>query len=290
MPRFCSPLSAIRVLALGIALLAVAAGPAPAPAADVPATLSYQGTLTDATGQPVTGSHQVQVRLYGAAAGGTAFWTETRQVDLLDGRLAITLGAEAGNPLDPDAFDGETYISLQVDDDTEMPTQPFSSVAYAFKAADSVPRGVIVMWSGSIDSIPDGWALCDGTDGTPNLQDRFIVGAGAAYSVGAAGGASANNISHNHSIPTDRPETNSTGSHLHSGTTGGMFNRTGNRSNSYDEQDDQDDHQHQFVTDAAGAHSHVVNTHNHSGATGTAGSSSLENRPPYYALAYIMKL
>ena len=38
-------------------------------------------------------------------------------------------------------------------------------------------RGLIVMWSGAIAEIPPGWALCDGTQGTPDLRDRFIVGA-----------------------------------------------------------------------------------------------------------------
>jgi microcystin-dependent protein len=49
--------------------------------------------------------------------------------------------------------------------------------------------GIISLWSGSIASIPAGWHLCDGTAGTPNLRDKFIVGAGSAYAVGATGGA-----------------------------------------------------------------------------------------------------
>ncbi|MGJ0848633.1 hypothetical protein ACR77J_18340, partial [Tissierella praeacuta] len=48
-----------------------------------------------------------------------------------------------------------------------------------------VPKGAILMWSGSIANIPEGWALCDGNNGTPDLRDRFIVGAGRAYSIGA---------------------------------------------------------------------------------------------------------
>jgi hypothetical protein len=46
-----------------------------------------------------------------------------------------------------------------------------------------VPLGGIIMWSGTIGNIPDGYKLCDGTNGTPNLRDRFIVGAGDSYSV-----------------------------------------------------------------------------------------------------------
>jgi microcystin-dependent protein len=52
-----------------------------------------------------------------------------------------------------------------------------------------VPPGGIIMWSGSIASIPSGWALCNGTNGTPDLRDRFIVGAGGTYSPTNTGGA-----------------------------------------------------------------------------------------------------
>lgn len=51
------------------------------------------------------------------------------------------------------------------------------------------PVGAIIMWYGDPGDIPDGWALCDGTGGTPNLENRFIVGAGDTYALGATGGA-----------------------------------------------------------------------------------------------------
>lgn len=63
----------------------------------------------------------------------------------------------------------------------------------------ALPRGTILLWSGSIVSIPGGFALCDGTLGTPDLRNRFVVGAGGAYAVGANGGA----INHNHSFTGD---------------------------------------------------------------------------------------
>src|SRR5690606_9453998 len=81
-------------------------------------------------------------------------------------------------------------------------------------------KGVIVMWSGSADNIPEGWALCDGTNGTPDLRDLFIVGAGREYAVGATGGAkevtltTAQMPKHSHT-----GSTNSAGSHTHTGTT-----------------------------------------------------------------------
>lgn len=49
------------------------------------------------------------------------------------------------------------------------------------------PVGTIVVWSGDMDNIPDGWALCDGQDGRPDLRDKFVLGAGGTYNPGAAG-------------------------------------------------------------------------------------------------------
>jgi len=60
-------------------------------------------------------------------------------------------------------------------------------------------KGIITLWSGAIVDIPYGWRLCDGNNGTPDLRDKFIVGAGSAYAPGAAGGSS----SHNHTFTTD---------------------------------------------------------------------------------------
>jgi microcystin-dependent protein len=56
-----------------------------------------------------------------------------------------------------------------------------------------VPRGVIVAFHGS--TIPGGWAVCDGSNGTPNLKDRFILGAGTAYAAGSDGGEAAVTLS-----------------------------------------------------------------------------------------------
>ena len=69
-----------------------------------------------------------------------------------------------------------------------------------------VPAGVIVMWSGAVASIPPSWALCNGSNGTPDLRDRFIVGAGGSYEVGDIGGSasvqltSAEIPAHNHNV------------------------------------------------------------------------------------------
>ena len=70
----------------------------------------------------------------------------------------------------------------------------------------SFVAGMIMLWSGAIVNIPAGWLLCDGTSGTPNLRDRFVVGAGSTYAVAGTGGsttiAEANLPSHAHAAGT----------------------------------------------------------------------------------------
>jgi len=62
-----------------------------------------------------------------------------------------------------------------------------------------VPIGGIVAWSGSIVSIPARFVLCNGLNGTPDLRDKFLVGAGSTYAVGASGGS----VNHNHPFTGD---------------------------------------------------------------------------------------
>jgi len=61
------------------------------------------------------------------------------------------------------------------------------------------PSGTIVLWSGSIANIPAGWIICNGGGGSPDLRNRFLVGAGDTYAVDAVGGA----INHNHAFTGD---------------------------------------------------------------------------------------
>ena len=63
-----------------------------------------------------------------------------------------------------------------------------------------LPRGVIVMWSGTLASIPSGWALCNGSNGTPDLRDRFVYGASANENPGAKGGSD----SHTHGLSSQK--------------------------------------------------------------------------------------
>ncbi len=52
-----------------------------------------------------------------------------------------------------------------------------------------VPLGGIIVWSGAIIDIPENWQLCDGTNSTPDLRDKFVPGAGDTYAVDELGGA-----------------------------------------------------------------------------------------------------
>lgn len=163
-------------------------------------------------------------------------------------------------------------------------------------------RGMIMMWSGTIAEIPAGWALCDGQNGTPNLRNRFIVGAGGSYNVGNTGGSNSvtltvNQIpSHNHSGTTN---TNSVISAT-STTIKQPYNRTGYPNDSAatsDREGSNLDHgRYAYWRGGSGCDKTVITysglpSHTHSFTTGYTGSgSSHENRPPYYALAFIMKL
>lgn len=60
--------------------------------------------------------------------------------------------------------------------------------------APAIPTGIITMWSGSTATIPSGWVICDGTNSTPDLRDKFVIGAGSTYAVDATGG----DTTHNH--------------------------------------------------------------------------------------------
>jgi microcystin-dependent protein len=130
--------------------------------------------------------------------------------------------------------------------------------------------GMIMMWSGSIATIPSGWSLCNGSAGTPDLRDKFVVGAGTLYNPGDAGGTSdAIVVSHSHTI-TDP-------GHKHTYTTPSGTQNTLSGTPSTNP-----------FTGTASTQTTVTST----GITvDTAGQSGTnKNLPPYYALAYIMKL
>ena len=130
------------------------------------------------------------------------------------------------------------------------------------------PSGGIIIWSGSSASIPSGWLLCDGSSSTPDLRNRFVVGATSTYAVGATGGsADAIVVSHTHTATVTDP------GHFHTG--GAALYYIGD-SGSYG-----------YVTNVANTSTAVTGITVANSTTGSSGTNA--NLPPYYALCYIMK-
>jgi len=144
----------------------------------------------------------------------------------------------------------------------------------------SVPAGGIIMWSGATNAIPTGWVLCDGQNGTPDLRDKFVIGASDSsgdtsypgLSPNATGGsADAVVVEHTHGIT----EPNGGQGHNHSME----YTNTGNNDGRSEESGDggvSGSHDTSFATTGI--------TINSQGVSGTN-----QNLPPYMALAYIMK-
>ena len=159
-----------------------------------------------------------------------------------------------------------------------------------FIAGGLVPIGGIIMWSGSVATIPSSWRLCNGTNGTPNLQDRFLVGAGSGYAVGATGGsANATLVSHSH---TATSSVNENGGHKHIGfedADGGGIDYVTTEFNTGSPGAGGPT----FDNSARDAYStKKANTGiTVSTSISTQGSSATNaNLPPYYALAFIMRV
>ena len=162
-----------------------------------------------------------------------------------------------------------------------------------------VPHGAIVLWSGSASDIPTGWALCDGTNGTPDLRNRFVVGAGGAYTVGNTGGADSITLSmaqmpsHTHEVSLSGLTASSAGAHTHTllASNGTMGWSNSNR-RIYQETPGSNYSSNQRTldngTESSGAHTHSIT--GSASIASTGGGGSHENRPPYYALCYIMKM
>lgn len=72
----------------------------------------------------------------------------------------------------------------------------YDNIAGIPSSADilNVPSGAILVWSGSVATVPSGYVLCNGSNGTPNLQDSFVVGAGNSFSVNATGGFASSGV------------------------------------------------------------------------------------------------
>jgi len=144
-----------------------------------------------------------------------------------------------------------------------------------------VPSGLIILWYGAVVDIPAGWYLCNGANGTPNLQDRFIVGAGGSYAVGNTGGSAAitptgtvdiqehiltiAELPIHHHVITDKDYVGSRSYYAYGGNAIAWSHTSTTKYTTY-------------VGGGLG--------HDHEG---TFAGNSQENRPPFHALCWIQK-
>jgi microcystin-dependent protein len=157
----------------------------------------------------------------------------------------------------------------------------------------TIPIGGIIMWSGQIASIPDGWALCNGSQSTPDLRGRFVMGAGGSgyRGVGATGGAETVTLSvgqlpaHNHQVSGT---TSTDGNHTHV-YNDYYFSECCPNWGWWGSGDSDGDNQPRGLdrtSGAAGAHSHTFNVTSAS----TGSNQAIDKLPPFYSLAYIMRV
>ena len=195
-----------------------------------------------------------------------------------------------------ESLNGSHPLLFKVKDDTGLTIRQTGIEINELKATgfvDStgteigVPKGAVVMWSGWLVDIPDGYYLCNGQNGTPDLVGKFLVGAGGLYNLGSTGGGS---HSHNHSHTVSKANTDKTlnlnnVSHTHEArinfdaegvaSSGGL--QRGYSSKEY--------------TSTSTGHDHSVSVgHNHNDTTtDTDTSNTIDNNPKYYRLAFIKK-
>jgi microcystin-dependent protein len=131
--------------------------------------------------------------------------------------------------------------------------------ATSFTGNGTIPVGGIIMWSGA--TAPAGWSLCNGQNGTPDLRDRFVVGSGASYAAGATGGSGSVTLNANQMPPHAHGFADSSVNYDITSTPGGAYQFGFIYGTSVT----------QKVTDSAG------------------GGQPVDIRPPYYALAFIMR-
>lgn len=196
----------------------------------------------------------------------------------------VVVGSESTYPSDKKIKQKECLIRVYKGSET-IPRATLRLMRYSVEAS-TVPQGTILSWFGQLANIPSGFAVCDGKNGTPDLRNRFIVGAGNQYKLSDIGGSSsvllseANIANHRHLMFVPGYRTLGKGWFYQSLTNSTYVSVGGNSSGGECEE--------KYNMVSAGS-SQVPSI----GLTGYAGTSSpkpFDNRPPYYSLYYIMKL
>jgi hypothetical protein len=222
-------------------------------------------TIFGPTGLPLANG---QIFTY-QAGSSTALATYTTNSGTIANTNPIILGTDGKLPQELWLTYGYSY-KLVLQDSVGVVINTYDNIAGILTQIPTtttvLPTGCIIVWSGSQGSIPTGFVLCNGSNSTPDLRDKFVIGAGNSYTVGQTGGsADAIVVSHTHTVtdPGHLHNTTSTGSGTllnaaASGTTGASTSTT------------------------ATATTGITLV-----SAGTSGTNA--NLPPYYALCYIMK-
>lgn len=283
------------------------------PAQGVPERMNYQGLLLTGAGAPVTAPTAVEFRIWDSPTNtsGLLWGRRFNVVPDANGVFNVVLSNE-GTLLSgaPDVslssvFTGTNgqarYVELTVAGATAIrPRQQFLAAPYAFLAYDvtaarqnftvagvltasnfvgygTIPIGGIIMWSGSVTNVPAGWALCDGTTHygvvSPDLRGRFVLGAGSGAgltprTVGQSGGEETHTLtlgempSHSHTnVFVDNGYPDNWGRRDTTGVNG------------------------HFIVDSHGG-GNLANF----ASTANGGGGAHTNMPPYYVLAYIIRV
>lgn len=234
--------------------------------------VSFLGT----TGLPLSGG-----KIYTYQAGSS---TPLATYTTVDGTIAnanpIILGTDGRTPSEIWLTYGYNYKFILQDSvgSTIATYDNLYGILGTIPAASStLPTGMILLWSGAVGSIPTGYYLCDGNNGTPDLRDRFLVGAGNTYSVNQTGGsADAIVVSHTHTATSTSTVTDPGHNHTVSASSGPPYNAGGNAVFGPTTN-----------TTSTATTGITVATATTNATAGTSGTGA--NLPPYYALAYIMK-
>jgi hypothetical protein len=213
------------------------------------------------------------------AGSSTPLATYTSSSGLTANANPIILGTSGRPPNDIWLTEGYFYKFI-LKDSSDVTIQTYDNlygiIGATPPAATPIPAGGIFLWSGSIGSIPAGYVLCNGSNGTPDLRDRFVVGAGSTYSVDATGGsANAIVVSHTHtatSVVTDPGHIHAVGTYgsVGSGIDGSTFTTPN-------------------ITGIQNIPSAVTGVTVATTVDSAGNSGTNANLPPYYALCYIMK-
>ena len=215
-------------------------------------------------------------------------------------------GNLTGTATNATTAEGLTDIA-SIDTSGDVSANRFFGNGESLVGITTILSGFIVMWSGSVNDIPPGYHLCDGQNGTPDLRNRFIVGAGDRaddYSPDQTdkGGEGADSITLGSSqLPSHSHSFSGSQSHDHGyafaqGSNGGIGNnfgssgisnrtQVGGRLAELEQSGGNDGQDLRGFTADTGDETVTI-----SGTSGSTGSgAAIENRPPYYALCYIMK-